>query len=333
MVRVRSWQLLKYWRENNMIEKTGFFYMGKEFSMDENKTHDCLHYDSRDLTTHAVCIGMTGSGKTGLCIDLLEEATLNGIPSIIIDPKGDMTNLLLAFPDLLPEDFIPWINDDDARRDGVDVATYTGKIARIWKEGLSTWGIGSDRIRKYKESAEFKIYTPGSKAGYRVSILSSLHAPKLTWTEEEETLREKIRGTVSALLGIINYNTDPIRSKEHILLSNIFEHFWRKGEDLTLETLIGAIGNPPFKKLGVLSLETFFPKNERQKLLLDLNSIIAAPSFENWIEGEPLNIQDFLHNSKGVPQVSIFYTAHLSDNEKIFFTSLLLEEMLTWVRS
>ena len=316
-----------------MIEKTGLFYMGKEFSMDENKTNNCLHYDSRDLTTHAVCIGMTGSGKTGLCIDLLEEATLNGIPSIIIDPKGDMTNLLLAFPDLLPEDFIPWINDDDARRDGVGVATYAGKIARIWKEGLSAWGIGSDRIRKYRESAEFKIYTPGSKAGYRVSILSSLHAPKLIWAEEEEILREKIRGTVSALLGLIDYNTDPIRSKEHILLSNIFEHFWRKGEDLTLETLIGAIGNPPFEKLGVLSLETFFPKNERRKLLLDLNSIIAAPSFENWIEGEPLNIGDFLHNSKGVPQVSIFYTAHLSDNEKIFFTSLLLEEMLTWVRS
>ncbi len=317
-----------------MIEKTGFFYIGKEFSMKENKTlENPILYDSRDMTTHAVCIGMTGSGKTGLCIDILEEATLNNIPSIIVDPKGDMTNLLLAFPDLLPKDFLPWLNPEDARREGFDMNGYAERIARTWKEGLNKWGIESERIRKYRESAEFRIYTPGSKAGYGVSILSSLLVPQLSWDNEEETLREKIRGTVSALLGLINYNTDPIRSKEHILLSNIFEFFWRKGEDLSLEKLIGAIGNPPFKKLGVLSLETFIPKEERQKLLLDLNSIIASPNFQNWIKGAPLNIGRFLRDENDRPRMSIFYTAHLSDNEKIFFTSLLLEEMLTWVRA
>ncbi|TES91255.1 MAG: ATP-binding protein, partial [Candidatus Cloacimonadota bacterium] len=316
-----------------MIEKTGFFYIGKEFSMGKNKTLDNpILYDSRDLTTHAVCIGMTGSGKTGLCIDILEEATLNGIPSIIVDPKGDMTNLLLVFPNLLPEDFLHWVNPEDARREDIDLNAYAERVARTWKEGLGQWGIESERMRKYKETAEFRIYTPGSRAGFGVSILSSLLVPKLSWDKDEETLREKIRGTVSALLGLINYKTDPIRSKEHILLSNIFEHFWRKGEDLSLEKLIGAIGNPPFEKLGVLSLETFIPRGERQKLLLDLNSIIAAPSFNDWIEGAPLDIGRFLRGENGRPRVSIFYTAHLSDNEKLFFTSLLLEELLTWVR-
>ncbi len=317
-----------------MIDKTGFFYIGREFSMEKGKTLDYpIQYDSRDLTTHAVCIGMTGSGKTGLCIDLLEEATLNGIPSIIIDPKGDMTNLLLAFPELLPDDFLPWVSEEDARREGIDERAYAERIASLWKTGLAKWGIDTKRISRYKEAAEFRIFTPGSKAGYRVSILSSLLSPKLSWENEEETLREKVRGTVSALLGLVNYNADPIRSKEHILLSNIFEYFWRKDEDLSLEKLIGAISNPPFEKLGVLDIETFIPKDERQELLLALNSIIASPSFEDWTKGEPLDIARFLKNEEGLPRVSIFYTAHLSDNEKIFFTSLLLEEMLTWVRS
>lgn len=317
-----------------MIDKTGYFYIGKEYSMEKGEALDTpIHYDSRDLTTHAVCIGMTGSGKTGLCIDLLEEATLNGIPSIIIDPKGDMTNLLLAFPELQADDFLPWINEEDARRAGVDRKSYAAKVSTIWKSGLEEWGIDRERIARYKGAAEFRIFTPGSKAGYGVSILSSLLAPKLSWGHEEETLREKIRGTVSALLGLVHYNTDPIRSKEHILLSNIFEHYWRKAEDLSLEKLIGAISKPPFDKLGVLDIDTFVPRDERKKLLLALNSIIAAPSFEDWIKGEPLDIGRFLKSREGFPSVSIFYTAHLSDNEKIFFTSLLLEEMLAWVRS
>lgn len=317
-----------------MVEKPGFLYIGKEFSLKDNRLIDKpIMYDSRDLTTHAVCIGMTGSGKTGLCIDIIEETTLNGIPSIIIDPKGDMTNLFLSFPEFKASDFQEWINPEDARREGISKEEYAKKVAGKWKKGLGNWGIDGERVKKYTESAEFRIYTPGSKAGESVSILSSLLAPELSWEREEETLREKIRGTVSGLLGLIDYDTDPIRSKEHILLSNIFEHFWRRGEDLTLEKLIASIGTPPFKKLGVLSIESFIPKDKREKLLLDLNGIIAAPGFENWIEGAPLDIGKFLWNEKKQPKVSIFYTAHLNDNEKIFFTGLLLEEMLTWVRA
>ncbi|OQX52411.1 MAG: hypothetical protein B5M53_08525 [Candidatus Cloacimonas sp. 4484_209] len=317
-----------------MTEKPGFFYLGREYSIKQRKLLDSeLLYDSRDLTTHAVCVGMTGSGKTGLCIDLIEEATLNSIPSVIIDPKGDMTNLLLAFPDLLPDDFLPWINPEDAKRNQMGLKAYSEEVSHIWEKGLSKWGIGKERIRRYKESAVFSVYTPGSKSGNSVSILSSLNVPALSWEDEEETLREKVRGTVSALLGLIDYNTDPIRSKEHVLISNIFEFFWRKGEGLTLEKLIGAISNPPFEKLGVLSIETFIPKSEREKLILALNSLIAAPSFTDWVEGEPLDIYNFLWSKDGIPKVSIFYLAHLSDNEKIFFISLLLEEFLTWVRS
>jgi hypothetical protein len=315
------------------FEKLGAFYLGQEYDLAKGKRLDGLvMYDARDLTTHAVCVGMTGSGKTGLCIDLLEEAAIDSVPAILIDPKGDLTNMLLTFPNLRPEDFQPWINVDDARRKEKSVEEYAKDTADMWKKGLADWGQGPERIRMLKESADFSIYTPGSDAGLPVSIMASLSAPNLSWDKEQEALREQIQGTVSALLGLVGIEADPIQSREHILLSNIFEHFWRQGESLDLTRLIAAIQSPPVRQVGVFDVDTFFPEKERFGLAMALNNIIAAPGFQTWLQGAPLDPASLLYTSDGKPRHSIFYIAHLSDAERMFFVTLLLEQIVTWVR-
>ena len=316
-----------------LIEKLGAFYLGQEFDLKSAKRLDnMIMYDARDLTTHAVCVGMTGSGKTGLCIDLLEEAALDGVPSIMIDPKGDITNLLLTFPDLLPADFKPWVNVDDARRKGMSVDEYAEYIADSWKKGLADWGQGAERIRALKDSVDINIYTPGSDAGRQVSILSSLKAPALNWQDNTELIREQVQGTVSALLGLVKVDADPLRSREHILLSNIFEYYWSQGQDLDLAKLILSVQNPPVKQLGVFDVDSFFPQKDRFGLAMALNNIIAAPGFAAWVQGEPLDIGALLFTAEGKPRHTIFYIAHLGDAERMFFVTLLLQEIVTWVR-
>ncbi|MCD6291692.1 MAG: ATP-binding protein, partial [Anaerolineae bacterium] len=253
--------------------------------------------------------------------------------SLLIDPKGDITNLLLTFPDLSPEAFRPWVNPDDARRKGVDLDTFAAQQAELWRKGLAKWGQGPDRIRRLRQSAEFTIYTPGSDAGVPVSILHTLKAPPISWDEHEEDLREKISTTVSALLGLVGIEADPMRSREHILLANIFEHAWRQGEDLDLPSLIRQIQEPPIRQLGVFDVGTFYPPKDRFELAMALNAMIAAPAFREWLEGEPLDIDALLRRPDGQPRVNIFYIAHLSDAERMFFVTLLLEQVLAWMRT
>jgi hypothetical protein len=315
-------------------ELLGSFYLGAEYDLATGtRLEKPVHYDARDLTTHAVCVGMTGSGKTGLCIGLLEEAALDRIPTLLIDPKGDMTNLLLQFPDLLPENFQPWINADDARRKGKSVEEFAASTAELWKNGLADWGIGPDRIRLLKESADFTIYTPGSDAGIPVSILGSLKVPALDFEEHAETIRERISGTVSALLGLAGIKADPVRSRESILLAGIFEHFWKAGKDLDLASLIMSVQKPPMRQVGVFDVDTFFPEKERFELAMAFNTILASPTFQSWLTGDPLDIGMMLYTPDGKPRHSIFYLAHLSDTERMLFVTLLLENVLTWVRS
>lgn len=317
-----------------ITERLGSFYLGKEYDLAAAKLGDApIMYDARDLTTHAVCVGMTGSGKTGLCIDLMEEAAIDQVPMIIIDPKGDITNLLLTFPELRPEDFQPWINPDDARRKEMTVEAYAASQAESWAKGLASWDQGPERIKLLKESADFVIYTPGSDSGVPVSILSSFAAPQLNWDDEQEALRERISGTVSALLGLIGVEADPVRSREHILLATLFEHYWRAGQSLDLAALINAIQNPPVRQLGVFDVDTFYPQKDRFSLAMALNNIIAAPSFATWIQGVPLDIDHMLYGGDARPNVSIFYIAHLSDAERMFFVTLLLEQVITWMRA
>ncbi|UCC88674.1 MAG: hypothetical protein JSV81_05020 [Anaerolineales bacterium] len=314
-------------------ERLGTFYLGAEYDLkNSERTATPLNYDARDLTTHAVCVGMTGSGKTGLCIGLLEEAALDKVPAILVDPKGDITNLLLQFPQLRPQDFRPWVNPDDARRKDKSVDEYADLIAQQWRDGLADWGTGPDRIGRLQEAAEFSIYTPGSDAGIPVSILSSLAAPGLDYDEHAEAIRERISGTVLALLGLVDIQADPIRSREAILLASIFEHFWRQNQDLDLATLIMSIQNPPVRQLGVFDVDTFYPEKDRFELAMAFNSLVAAPTFQSWLAGEPLDVDQLLYTDDGKPRHSVFYIAHLSDSERMFFVTLLLENVLMWMR-
>ncbi len=314
-------------------EKLGSFYLGAEYDLKAGQRLESpVNYDARDLTTHAVCVGMTGSGKTGLCIGLLEEAALDKVPTILIDPKGDITNLLLQFPELRPDDFIPWVNADDARRKGQTEADYAQATAETWRKGLADWGISPERIRLLHDTTEYTIYTPGSDAGMPVSILGSLAAPGLDFNQNAEAIRERIGGTVAALLGLVGLNADPVRSREAILLSNIFEYFWSQNQSLDLPKLIMSIQNPPVRQLGVFDVDTFFPQQDRFGLAMTFNNLVASPSFQYWLNGDPLDIDRLLYNPDGKPRQNIFYIAHLSDEERMFFITLLLENVVTWMR-
>ncbi|MGZ8448294.1 MAG: ATP-binding protein [Candidatus Deferrimicrobiaceae bacterium] len=316
------------------FEKLGVFYLGREFDLAKNALkEDLVLYDSRDLVTHAVCVGMTGSGKTGLCIGLLEEALIDNIPAIVVDPKGDLANLLLTFPDLTADDFLPWINEEEARRKGISPQEYAAKQADLWKKGLAEWGQDGARIRKLRESAEFAIYTPGSTAGLPVSILKSFGFPGKAVVDDSELLGERIGTTVASLLNLLGTSADPIQSREHILLSTILDTAWKQGQDLDLAGFIQAIQSPPVARIGVFDLESFFPSKDRFSFAMKLNNLLAAPGFSAWLSGEPLSIDRMFYTAKGKPRLSIFSIAHLNDTERMFFVSLLLTQLLGWMRS
>ncbi len=315
-------------------EKLGSFYLGGKYDIAKKQlTGEAINYDSRDLTTHAVCVGMTGSGKTGLCIGLLEEAALDKVPAIIIDPKGDMTNLLLQFEDLDPTSFKQWINPDDANRKGKTVDEYSKSTAEMWENGLGNWGQGKERIKALKDAVEYTIYTPGSDSGIPINIMGSFAAPSIHFDDDAEMLRERIQGTVAALLGMIGSKEDPARSREGILLATLFEHYWRLGEDLDLAKLINGIQKPPFAQLGVFDVDTFYPQKDRFKMAMDFNTLVASPQFRYWLQGDSLDIEKIYFTEEGKPRHSIFYIAHLSESERMFFVTLLLNSLITWMRS
>jgi hypothetical protein len=314
-------------------EKLGVFYLGRPYDLaKKSKKEGLILYDSKDLVTHGVCVGMTGSGKTGLCIALLEEAALDGVPAIAIDPKGDLPNLLLTFPELRPEDFAPWINEDDARKKGLSAEEYAKQQAELWKNGLASWGETGERISRLRQAADFVIYTPGSSAGIPVSILKSFAAPPSAILEDTELLGDRISTTATSLLGLMGIEADPIRSREHILISTILDFAWKQGRDLDLAALIQNIQSPPVAKIGVMDIESFYPSKERFDLALSLNNLLAAPGFSAWLEGESLDINSILYTPQGKPRISIFSIAHLSDAERMFFVSLLLNQILGWTR-
>ncbi len=316
------------------FEKLGAFYLGRPYDLGTKQPKEGISlYDSKDLLTHAVCVGMTGSGKTGLCLALLEEAAIDGIPSIIIDPKGDLPNLLLTFPDLKPEDFAAWINEEDAQRKNLSAADFAAQQAETWKQGLAEWGQDGARIKRLRDAADFRIYTPGSNAGIPVSILKSFAAPPDAIMEDNELLAERVNTTATSLLGLLGIDADPLRSREHILISQILSRAWLAGEDLDIAALIQQIQSPPMTKIGVMDLDSVFPSRDRFELAMSLNNLLAAPGFSAWMEGEPLDIQQILYTPEGKPRVSIFSIAHLSDAERMFFVSLLLNQVLGWMRT
>jgi hypothetical protein len=315
------------------FEKNGYLYLGKFVNASTKALeNEPLLYDSKNLTTHAVCVGMTGSGKTGLGITIIEEAALDKIPSLIIDPKGDLTNLLLTFPDLSEEEFLPWVDKAEAERKEMSAEEYAKSIAKTWKEGLEAWNEKPERIQKLRNNVEMTIYTPASQAGVPLSILSSFAAPSKELLLDKDAIRGRILSTASSILGLLGIEANPIKSREHILISSILSQAWYNEKDLNIETLIEQVQKPPFDKIGTLDVDTFFPPKERKALSVNLNNLLASPGFHAWMEGEPLDIQKLLYTNEGKPKLAILYIAHLSDSERMFFVTLLLNEFLSWMR-
>jgi hypothetical protein len=314
-------------------EKLGVFYLGKVFDAAANKlSAEPLLYDSRDLTTHAVCVGMTGSGKTGLCLSLLEEAAIDGIPAICIDPKGDLGNLLLTFPNLAPRDFAGWVDEGEAARKGLSIDDYAAKVSEQWRAGLAEWDQQPARIQKFRDAADVAIYTPGSDSGLPLSILQSLAPPPAELLADGAALAERISSVISGLLALLGRDADPLRSRDHILLSSLLDHAWRAGRAVDLASLVATVQKPPIDKLGALDLATFFPAKERMELALAINGLLASPRFATWTRGEPLEAQRLLFTPEGKPRIAIVSIAHLSDAERMFVVTLLLNEVIGWMR-
>lgn len=310
-----------------LYEKLKLFYLGKEA---QNGTP--VVYENKNLTTHALIIGMTGSGKTGLGVGLIEEATLDNIPSIIIDPKGDMGNLLLSFPKFDGASFKPWVDENEASNKGLSLDEYAQQTATFWKKGIESFEQDASRVQKLKTSGDFTIYTPGSSSGVGVSLISDFQVPSPEILQDRDILNSIVSSTVTSILSLVDVQSDPISGKEHILIASIFMNFYEKGKSFSFEELISTIVTPSFEKVGVFPLSTFFPQNERMALAMKLNAVMASPAFSAWREGERLNMDNLLFTEEGKAKVNIFSISHLDDKERMFFVTLLLNEFLGWMR-
>ena len=316
------------------FEKLGAFYLGKRYDMEaQTLTDEPVLYDSKDLTTHAAIIGMTGSGKTGLGIGILEEAALDHIPVIAIDPKGDMGNLLLTFPQLRPEDFRPWINERTALDKGQTPDEFAAAQAALWKKGLGEWGQTGKRIAQLRKNADLAIYTPGSNSGLPVSVLHSFDAPDQSLIDDVDLYRERVQATATGILTLLGIDADPVSSREHILISRLLDNAWKEGRSLDVPSLIGEIQNPPITKVGVMSLDSFFPAKDRFTLAMALNNLLAAPGFAAWMTGTPLKAKSLLYTDEGKPRISVMAISHLDDAQRMFFVSMLLNELIGWMRA
>jgi len=315
------------------FEKLGYFYLGRRYDLDRHETvTEPILYDSRDLTTHAVCVGMTGSGKTGLCIALLEEAAIDGIPAIAIDPKGDLGNLVLTFPDLSDRDFGPWIDPAEAARSGRTTEEQAGLVAEAWREGLAEWGQDGARIARLRDAVEVAIFTPASRAGRPLAVLASMAPPPPSVRDDAEAMAERVDAAAGSLLALIGIAADPLRSREHVLLSSIFSHAWDDGMSMTIGDLVNRIQDPPFDRVGAFALESFYPRKDRFELALAFNNLTASPRFALWREGEALDVERLLFTAEGKPRLSVISIAHLDERERMFIVTLLLNEVVAWVR-
>lgn len=320
-------------QNKNEFEGLGVFYLGRPYDLESDQEGpEYVLYESRHLTTHAVVVGMTGSGKTGLCIDLIEEAAIDGIPVLAIDPKGDISNLLLAFENLSAAEFQPWVSAEEANLNGQSVSDYAAAQAETWRKGIESYGQNIDRVKRLKESADFSIYTPFSTAGIQLSVLKSFACPSAEILEDGETLRERVSISTQSLLNLAGINSDPLRGRENIFLGTLIQNAWQSGKDVSLIELVRLIQTPTFTQVGALDLESFYPKKERFELAMAINNLIAAPGFETWMQGEPLDIARLLYTNAGKPRVSILSIAHLNDNERMFFVSLFLNQVVSWMR-
>ena len=310
-------------------ELLGIFYLGKMLE-ERASSEDLLLYHSRELLHHAICIGDDGTGKTALSIAFIEEAAIDNIPVIAIDTKGELSNLFLSFPELRAENFLPWIDGDEARRNQISAEELSVREAQRWRDGLEASHQDSSRIERLRQSAVFEFYTPASSLGISISLQAAF-SPDAELVEDRELLKERVRDTVTSILSFAGFSVD-LRSKEHILLSSILENCWKSGKDLDLHALVSMIQKPPVLKFGALDLESFFPSDERNAFAVQINNLLVSTEFESWNEGEALDISKLLYDSKGKNKVSVISVSHLHEAERMFFVSLLLTQLISWMR-
>jgi len=316
------------------IEGLGVFYFGRKVDPASGQPGpEPLLVAAKRFTTHAVCVGMTGSGKTGLLVDLIEEAALDGIPAIVIDPKGDLANVLLSFPDLAPADFLPWIEADAAAREGITVEELARRTADRWAAGLEASGQTPERIRRLHDAVEMTVYTPGSRTGRPLAMLESLAPPPEHVLADAEAARERIESLVSGILALVGIDAEPGTSREHVLLSTIIDALWRSGQQVDFGTLVRSIPAPPIERVGFLELENFYPAGDRFQLATRLNTVAAAPGFDAWLDGEPLDVGRLLWTPAGKPRVSVVSIAHLSEAQRMAFVTLLAGQAISWMRT
>ena len=285
---------------------------------------------SEELTTHGVIVGMTGSGKTGLGVGLIEECLRAGVATLLIDPKGDLTNLALTFPSLAPDEFQPWVNPGDAAKAGLGLPEFAAAEAKRWSDGLAGWGLGAPDVKALHDAAPVTIYTPGSAHGVELNIIGTLDVP--ADRSDLQAVQEEIDAYVGSLLNLVGVEADPLSSREHILLSTIINDAWSAGRALDLATLVASVQQPPLRKIGVLDLDSYYPPADRMKLALKLNGLLASPAFAAWLGGQRIDIESMLRTSDGRPRCAIVTTAHLDDEQRQSATSVILAKLISWMR-
>lgn len=299
---------------SDVFEKLGVFYLG------QRGDGSPVLYDAKHLVTHAVIVGMTGSGKTGLGVGLLEEAAIDGVPAIVVDPKGDLANLALTFPTPTAEALAPWLAP------GEDAAATAAGLTAAWAAS----GQDGARVERLRAAADVVVYTPGSRAGRPLSVFASLEPPPAG--TEPELVAERASSVASSLLGLVGVDSEPGRGREHVLLSNVLVRAFGEGVTLDLEALVERVQDPGFDRLGVLDLESVYPKKERFALAAAYNALLASPTFGAWREGDPLDVDRLLFGPAGRPRLAVLSLAHLGDDERTFFVSLLLQQVVAWMR-
>lgn len=285
------------------------------------------------LVTHGVVVGMTGSGKTGLLTVMLEEALRSHVPSLIIDVKGDLPNLLLNFPSFAAEHFEPWASSAASPSDPRSTEEIALALAHERREQLTPWDITEETLQDYARTTDIRVITPGSTAGEPLHILSAFTRHDNTWEEDPETALTSLSASVSLLLRLVGRDPDPTKSKDHVLISILAERRLRAGKDADLRALMRDLESPPIEEVGALPLDSYYSPKQRAQLAASLNTLLASPTFSAWRTGIPLNIGDWLTPKDNKTPAVILSVAHLDDDERALVLGVVLEELLSWVRS